>query len=161
MPSFDIVSKLNQAELDNAILQTQKEVGQRYDFKDTGTNIEKTEEGVVIRSNSEGRVEAALDVLQSKAVKRGIALRQLEAQDVLPAGGNTFRQVIKLVEGIDREKARKIIDATKETKLKVQAGIHQDTVRVTGKHKDDLQSVLRVLRSQDFGLELQFNNFRD
>src|SRR5690606_28115599 len=118
----------------------------RYDFKDTNTSVEKTEDGIVIVANSEGRVEAALDVLQGKLVKRNVSLKHLDPQKVQPAGGQTFRQLVKIKEGIDRENARKIIDMIKQSKIKVQAAIHEDTVRVSGKNRDDLQSTIRLLK---------------
>jgi uncharacterized protein YajQ (UPF0234 family) len=161
MPSFDVVSKVPWVEVDNALNQTKKELAQRYDFKDTNTSIEKTEEGIVIVANSEGRVEAALDVLQGKFVKRGVSLKHIDPQKVLPAGGNTQRQLLKIREGIDKDNARKIIDAIKASKIRVQPAIHDDTVRVSGKNRDDLQDVIRALRGGDFPVELQFVNFRE
>jgi hypothetical protein len=161
MPSFDVVSKVPWAEVDNALNQTKKEIAQRYDFKDTNTSIEKNDEGIVIVANSEGRVEAALDVLKGKFVKRSVSLKHVDPQNVQPAGGNTQRQVVKIKEGIDKDNARKIIETIKGSKLKVQAAIHDDTVRVTGKHRDDLQAVIKLLRGTDFPVELQYQNFRE
>lgn len=161
MPSFDVVSKVQWVEVDNALNQTKKEIAQRYDFKDTKTSIEKTDDGIVIVANSEGRVEAALDVLKSKFVKRGVSMKQIDPQKVQPAGGDTQRQLVKIKEGIDKDNARKVIDAIKASKLKVQAAIHDDTVRVTGKHRDDLQEAIRTLRGGDFPIDLQYVNFRE
>ncbi len=161
MPSFDVVSKVNQAEVDNALLQTQKEIGTRFDFRDTGTSVERSAEGLVMTSNAEGRLEAAYDVLQGKLVRRGVSLKHLDAQAVQPAAKGTVRQVVKIKEGIDRDNARKVIDLIKGTKLKVQAAIHEDTVRVTGKNKDDLQAVMKVLKAEELPFEVQFVNFRD
>ena len=115
----------------------------------------------MIVANSEGRVEAAVDVLQGKFIKRGVSLKHIDPQKVLPAGGNTQRQLLKIKEGIDKDNARKIIDAIKGAKLRVQAAIHDDTVRVTGKNRDDLQSVIKLLRGGEFPVELQFVNFRE
>ncbi|MEZ4255183.1 MAG: YajQ family cyclic di-GMP-binding protein [Polyangiales bacterium] len=161
MPSFDVVSKLDHHEVDNALTQTQKEVAQRFDFRDTDTSLEKTAEGIVIRANSDGRVSAALDVLREKMIKRKVDLKSLDPQAVEPAGGSTWRQVVKLKEGVAQEKAKDMVKAIKGTKLKVQASIQGDAVRITGKKKDDLQEAIAFLRGQDFELPLQFTNFRD
>jgi uncharacterized protein YajQ (UPF0234 family) len=161
MPSFDVVSKVSWPEIDNALNQVRKELGQRYDFRDTDSSLEKTTEGLVLVSNSEGRIEAAREVLFEKLVRRHVSLKHMDAQKPQPAGGATVRQLIKVKEGIDRDHARKVIDAIKASKLKVQAAIHEDTVRVTGKHRDDLQAVIKLLRATDFDLELQFVNFRE
>ncbi|MEM9072078.1 MAG: YajQ family cyclic di-GMP-binding protein [Myxococcota bacterium] len=161
MPTFDVVCKLDRHEVDNALHQTSKELSQRYDFKGTNSTVELTEEGIVVRSNSEGRVDAARDVLETKMVKRGVSLKSLDAQKMQPAGNQTFRQLIKLVEGISKEKAKEIVKAIKDSKLKVQASIQGDTVRVSGKKRDDLQSVIASLKEQDFGMPLSFINFRD
>jgi hypothetical protein len=161
MPSFDVVSKVQWAEVDNALNQTKKEIAQRYDFKDTNTSVDKTQEGIVIVANSEGRVEAALDVLQSKLVKRSVSLKHVDPQKVQPAGGQTWRQLVKIREGIDRDNARKIIELVKGSKLKVQAAIHEDSVRISGKSKDELQAAIKLLRGSEMPIELQFTNFRE
>jgi uncharacterized protein YajQ (UPF0234 family) len=161
MASFDVVSKVQWPEVDNALNQTRKEIAQRYDFKDTNTSVEKTADGIVIVANSDGRVEAALDVLQGKLVKRSVSLKHIDPQEVAPAGGQTFRQLVKVKEGIDREHARTIIDLIKQSKLKAQASIHEDTVRVSSKSKDELQAVIRLLRGTEFDVELQYVNFRE
>jgi uncharacterized protein YajQ (UPF0234 family) len=161
MPSFDVVSKLAMHEVENALHQTQKEVAQRFDFKDTATELEKNAEGIVIRSNSEGRLEAALKVLQEKLVKRNVSLKVLDVQDAQPAGGTTWRQLIKLQEGISTEKAKDIVRHIKDSKMKVQASIQGDVVRITGKKRDDLQAAIALLKAKDFELPLQYINFRD
>jgi cyclic-di-GMP-binding protein len=161
MPSFDVVSSIAMHEVDNALMQAQKEVGTRYDFRGTGTEIERTPEGIVIRANDQGRVDAARVVLQERLVKRGVSLKSLDAQDIEPAAKGTFRQLIKLAEGIAIEKARDIVKHVKDTKLKVQAAIQGDQLRITGKKKDDLQAAMQALRAHDFGVALQFTNFRD
>ncbi|MFO0561684.1 MAG: YajQ family cyclic di-GMP-binding protein [Polyangiales bacterium] len=161
MPSFDVVSKVNWAEVDNALNQVSKELAQRYDFKDTGAKVEKTKEGLVITANSEGRVEAALDVLKDKLVKRHVSLKHVDPQTAQPAGGSTFRQLVKIKEGIDRDRAKKVIDAVKGSKIKVQAAIHDDTVRISGKNRDDLQETIKLLRGLELDIELQFQNFRE
>lgn len=161
MPSFDIVSKVSWAEIDNALNQTQKEIAQRYDFKDTGTTVTKTEDGIVLVANSEGRVEAALDVLKGKFVKRNVSLKHVDPQKAQPAGGQTVRQLVKIKEGIDKDHARKVVDLVKGSKIKVQASIQGDEVRVSGKHRDDLQEVIKLLRGAALDIELQFVNFRE
>lgn len=161
MPSFDVVSRVPWGEVDNALNQARKEIAQRYDFKDTNASVEKTADGIVIVANSEGRVEAALDVLKSKFVRRNVSLKHLDPQKIQPAGGQMYRMLVKIREGIDREHAKKIIDLIKQTKLKVQAAIHEDTVRVSGKSKDDLQAIIRLLRGSEMDIDLQFTNFRD
>jgi uncharacterized protein YajQ (UPF0234 family) len=161
MPSFDVVSKIAMHEVDNAVLQAQKEVGTRYDFRETKTSIERNDEGIVLRANSEGRVEAALEVLKEKLVRRKVSLRALDPQKVEPAASSTYRQLLKLNQGISKEKAKDVVKYLKDMRLKVQAAIQGDAVRVTGKKKDDLQECIAALRAHDFGLELQYENFRD
>lgn len=161
MPTFDTVSKVNWPEVDNALNQVRKELAQRYDFKDTNASIEKTTDGIVILANSEGRVEAALEVLKEKFVKRQVSLKHIDPQKALPAGGSMVRQLVKIKEGIDREHARTVIDAIKSSKLRVQASIHEDTVRVSGKNRDDLQGAIAMLRALEIDIELQFQNFRE
>ena len=161
MPSFDIVSKLDHHELDNAVDQARREIGTRFDFKDTGTELEKTQDGISLRSLTEGRLEAALKVLEDKVVKRKVSLKSLDPQKPQPAGGQAWRQLVKLKEGVDMDRAKTIVKAIKDSKMKVQAAIQGDLVRVTGKKRDDLQQAIALLRGQDFGLPLQFVNFRD
>jgi uncharacterized protein YajQ (UPF0234 family) len=161
MPSFDVVSKVVMHEVDNALQQAQKEVLTRYDFRDTKTTIERNEEGITLRANSEGRVEAAYVVLQEKLVRRKVSLRAFEAGKIEPAGGGTYRQLVKLMQGISSEKAKEVVRYLKDTKLKTQAAIQGDAVRVSGKKRDDLQECIQALRQHDFGIELQFENFRD
>lgn len=161
MPSFDVVSQIDQHEVDNACNQARKEITQRYDFKGTESAIEKTDEGIVIRSNSEGRIDAARDVLESKMVRRQVSLKSLDAQQAQQAGGSMWRQLIKLKEGVSKEKAKEIAKAIKESKIKVQTAIQGDAVRVSGKKRDDLQATIAFLKEKDFDLPLQFTNFRD
>lgn len=161
MPSFDVVCELDHHEVDNAIDQASRELAQRFDFKGTESSIEKTEEGIVIRSNSEGRLDAARDVLESKMVKRKVSLKSLDAQKAQPAGGQNWRQLIRLREGLETEKAKEIVKHIKDSKMKVQASIQGDLVRITGKKRDDLQGCIALLREHDFDLPLSFKNFRD
>ena len=161
MPAFDVVSELNEHELDNAVNQAKKEIAQRYDFKDTQSEIERSKEGIVLRSNSEGRIDAARDVLESKVVRRKLSLKILDAKKPEQAGGQMWRQLIQLKEGISKEKAKEIVKAVKDSKIKVQASIQGDTVRVSGKKRDHLQETIALLKERDFDLPLQFVNFRD
>jgi uncharacterized protein YajQ (UPF0234 family) len=161
MPSFDVVSKIAMHEVENALLQAQKEVGTRYDFRGTDSELERTTEGIVLRSNGKERVEATRVVFQEKLVKRGVSLKIVDAQDIEPGPKGTFRQLLKLTEGIAIEKAREIVKFVKDSKLKVQAAIQGDQLRITGKKKDDLQAAIQALRAEDFGIPLQFTNFRD
>jgi len=161
MPSFDIVSKVQHNEVDNALGQAQKELAQRYDFKDTGTEVEKNAEGIVVRSSSEERAKAALGVVQEKMIKRKVSLKFLDVGDPETTGKGGAKILIKIKEGIESEPARKLVGAIKESKLKVQASIQDAQVRVTGKNKDDLQKVMALARGMDLGIELSFGNFRD
>jgi hypothetical protein len=160
MPSFDIVSKVQQNEVDNALMQAQKEIAQRYDFKDTETEIERNEDGIAFRSAGEERIEAAFGVLQEKLVKRKVSLKHLDPQDVEKAGKN-FKMLVKIKEGIEAENAKKIVMKIKELKLKVQASIQDQQVRVTGKNRDDLQQAIQAIRGIDMPIDLSFINFRD
>lgn len=163
MPSFDVVSKLDMQEVDNAVNQTKKELGTRYDFRGTNTEIEKTPEGIVVRSADKEHVAAAYKVLMERMVKRSVSLKSLDPEEPEAAGGKTMRQLIKLKEGISTEKGKEIVKLIKDSKLKVQAQIQDEQVRVTGKNRDDLQGVIALLRrsSDDIGLDLQYINFRD
>ncbi len=160
MPSFDIVSKAQMNEVENALQQSQKEIAQRYDFKDTSTELERTKEGITIRSSAEERAKAALGVLQEKMVKRKVSLKFLDVADPETTGKDA-RIVIKIKEGIEADPARKIVGAIKDAKLKVQSSIQDAQVRVSGKNKDDLQKVIALVRGLDLGIELSFVNFRD
>jgi uncharacterized protein YajQ (UPF0234 family) len=161
MPSFDIVSKVQQNEVDNAFQQAMKEVAQRYDFKDTETSMERAPDAITIRSGSEERAKAALGVLQDKLVKRKVSLKFTEPGDPEPTGKGGARIVVKIKEGIEVDKARAIVQALKDGKLKVQASIQEAQVRVSGKNKDDLQLAIRAVRGLDLGIELSFVNMRD
>ena len=161
MSSFDVVSKVQLHEVDNAVQQAAKEIATRYDFRDTGSEIERTEEGIVLRSKSEGRIDAALAVLQEKLVRRKVSLRAIDAQKVETAGGSAFRQLIKLNQGLSMEKAKEVVKFLKTSGLKVQGAIQADQVRVTGAKKDVLQQAIAAMRNHDFGVELQFENYRD
>jgi uncharacterized protein YajQ (UPF0234 family) len=162
MPSFDVVSKVDWAEFGNALLQAQKEIGQRFDFRNTETSLEKNEEGIVIIANAVDRCKAALVVLEEKLVKRKVSLKHLDKQEPGKGPRGTIRLLVKLKEGIETEKAKQIVKIVKDSKIKVQAAIHEDSVRVSGKKRDDLQETMRLLRgSETLELDLQFTNFRD
>ena len=161
MPSFDVVSKVDKQEVDNAFQQAKKELAQRYDFKGTDTDIERNEEGLVLRSSTEDRLKAAYEVLIERAIKRKISPKAFDPGKPEPSAKGHFRQQIGIKEGISVEKAREIVKLIKDAKLKVQAQIMDEQVRVTGKNRDDLQSVIRMLREKDLGLDLQFVNMRD
>ncbi len=161
MPSFDIVSQVDLQEVDNAVNQASKEMTQRYDFKGSGSEIDWDKAGEIkLLGDSDNRLTAIIDILQSKLVKRGVSLKTLDYGAVEPASGGKVRQVITLKQGISAEKAKEINKIIKEAKLKVQSQIQGDQVRVTGKKIDDLQSVIQELKGRDLGLELQFVNMR-
>ena len=160
-PSFDIVSKVDRQEVDNALNQASKEIATRYDFKDTGSSIEWSGEKIEIRSNADQRVKAVLEVFQEKLIKRGIPLKALEHGEPQPAGGNTSRLTVEINQGISDEKAKAIAKKIKAEGPKgVQAQIQGDQLRVTGKKKDDLQAVIALLKAADFDIPLQFTNYR-
>jgi uncharacterized protein YajQ (UPF0234 family) len=161
MPSFDVVSKVQMHEVDNAVQQTSKEIATRYDFRDTGTSIERTDVGIVLRSNSEGRIEAAFNVLQEKLVRRKVSLKSIDPQEAEKGGGITYRQLVKITQGLSTEKAKDVVKFLKGSGMKVQGAIHGDQVRVTGAKKDTLQQAIAAMRNNDFGVDLQFENYRD
>ena len=160
--SFDIVSKVDMQEVDNALNQARKEIVQRYDFKGSKTSIElkQKEYEIVLISDDDFKMKAVIDILQSKFVKRSVPLKALTYGALEPAAGSTVRQVIKLQNGIDKENAKLVVKMIKETKLRVQAQIMDDQVRVSGKNKDDLQAVIALLRQADLKFALQFLNYR-
>ena len=161
MPSFDVVSRIDLQEVDNALNQTRKEVAQRYDLKDSKTEIEWDEKELTITSADDFKLKAVVDVLQSKLVKRNVPIKNLDYGVVESALGGRARQKITVQQGIETEKAREIVKFIKGSGAKVQAQIMDDEVRVTGKKRDDLQDVIAKLRGADLGLALQFVNFRD
>jgi hypothetical protein len=159
--SFDVVSKVDRQEVDNALNQARKEIAQRFDFKGTGTDLTWAGElEIDIRSSAEGRIHAALEVLKEKCVKRSVPLKALQPGDVKPAGGSTFVQVIEINQGIADEKAREIVKTLKQSGIRVQAAIQADQVRVSGKSRDLLQEAIKLLKEKDFGIPLQFTNYR-
>ena len=158
--SFDIVSEVSMPEVSNAVDQARREIAQRYDFKDTGTSLSQDDKLIEVRSSTEDRLKAAIDVLKERAVKREISLKALAFGPIQPAAKGTVRQSINVNVGISEEKAREITKFIKGLKTKVQSQVQGDQVRVTGKAKDDLQAVMRAVREHDFEVALQFTNFR-
>ncbi len=162
MPSFDIVSEIDLHEVQNAYDQITREIAQRYDFRGTDAKVNRNDKGFVVTANSEDRVEAAYEVLTEKFIKRKLSLKFLDKKKTLPAGGQTWRLEVDLKKGIDKDNAKKLVEMIKaEKSLKIAPAIQGETVRVTGKKKDDLQDAIALIRTKDFPLELAFNNFRD
>jgi uncharacterized protein YajQ (UPF0234 family) len=160
MPSFDIVSRVDLQEIDNAVNQAVKEIAQRYDFKGTHNEITLEKEAVVILAADDYKLQAVIDILKGKLVRRGVAARCLDFGKKEPASGGAVRQRAAIVQGISKEKGKDIVKEIKDSKLKVQPQIMEDQVRVTGKQIDDLQEVIQLLKGKDFGVELQFVNMR-
>lgn len=161
MPSFDIVSKVDMQEVDNAVNQTIKEISQRYDFKGSKSEVTLEKDSVKVLADDDFKLKAVVDILQSKFLKRGISIKFLQYGKAETASGGMVRQIITIQQGISKEKGKEIISVVKESKLKVQGQIQEDQVRVTGKNRDDLQEVIRLLKGTDLGVELQFLNFRE
>lgn len=158
--SFDVVSEVNMQEVDNAVNQSKKEIEQRYDFKGSKTEIELGEEEIKIISDDEFKLKAVVEILKAKFIKRGVSPKALDLGNIDKASMGTVRQIGRLVKGISKEKAKEVVSEIKNSKIKVQAQIMEDKVRVSGKTKDDLQSVINLLKSKDFGIDLQFTNYR-
>lgn len=161
MPSFDVVSKVDLMEFDNALNVALKELGTRYDFRGTNTSLERTPEGIIARSSDEPHLEAAITVLRERMAKRNVPPRCLDPQKVEPASAKSVRQTIKIKQGIEVETAKKLVKKIKDSKIKVQASIQGDSLRVTGAKRDDLQATMAMLRKDVTDLPLEFNNFRD
>ena len=158
--SFDIVSKVDYAEVTNAINQTTKEVGQRFDFKGSRATVELEDKDLVLSAEDETKLRNMNDVLQSKLVKRNVPLKALTYEKIEPAAGSSVRQRVKIQQGIPGDKAKEIVKFIKDAKLKVQAAIQGDVVRISGKDRDTLQEVIAALKKQDFGIDMQFDNYR-
>lgn len=160
--TFDIVSKVEMPEVVNAIQQAMKEITQRFDLKDSKSHIDlnEKEHKITLASQDEFKLKSVIDVLEQKLVKRKVPLKALNYGPVTPAAGSTVRQEITLQQGIPVEKAREIVKAIKDSKKKVQASIQGDFVRVSGKDRDTLQEVIQSLRQRDFGIDMQFTNYR-
>ncbi|RBP49277.1 YajQ family cyclic di-GMP-binding protein [Arenicella xantha] len=161
MPSFDVVSEIDKPELSNALHQANKELGTRFDFKGTDARVELSESTMTVFADNEFQVKQAVEVLCLKLAARGIDLACLDYQRIEEIGGGKAKQIILLKEGINSDLGRKLVKQIKDKKLKVQTAIQGDQLRITGKKRDDLQTVIAFLREADAGIPLQFNNFRD
>jgi hypothetical protein len=160
MASFDIVSKVDLQEIDNAVNQALREIGQRYDFKGTHNEITLEKDVLVLLGADDYKLDAMIDVLKGKLVRRNVSARCLDFGKKEPASGGAVRQRAAIVQGISKDKGKQIVKLIKDAKLKVQAQIMEDQVRVSGKKIDDLQQVIQLLKGQDLGIELQFVNMR-
>jgi len=158
--SFDVVSRVDQQELDNALNQTRKEIENRFDFKHSKTSIDFDGKKITLISDDELKMKNVVDVLQTKAVRRGIDIKAFEFGTVEPAAGGTVRQVVTLRSGIPKDRSKPLLERIKSLKLKVSAQFQDEQIRVSGKNKDDLQKVIASLRAMDFELPLQFVNYR-
>jgi uncharacterized protein YajQ (UPF0234 family) len=158
--SFDIVSEVDLHEVRNAYDQANRELLTRFDFKNTDTSLSMDEDMIEVRSSTENRLKAAVDVIKEKMVRRSVSLKALREGPVLPAAKGTFRQNIHLNHGIKEEKAREIVKFIKGTGVRVQSQVQGEQLRVTGKTKDDLQAVIKAIRDHDFEIPLQFTNYR-
>jgi uncharacterized protein YajQ (UPF0234 family) len=158
--SFDIVSDVDLMEVSNAVQQAMKEIRQRFDFKGSVSDIKLEKESLTLNSDDESRLKAVIDILTTKLVKRGVSLKALEYGAIQPAAKGSVRQVVTVRKGIPSEKAKEIVKFIKSSGIRVQAQIQEDQVRVVGKKRDDLQAVIQAVKGQDFGLDLQFTNYR-
>jgi cyclic-di-GMP-binding protein len=161
MPSFDIVSQVDKQEVTNAVAQTNKEVGTRFDFKGSDSRVEQAEYQLTVFADDEFKLKQVFDILNGKLAKRGIDVRCLEMGKTETISGNKVKQPIKIRVGIESELAKKIVKLVKESKLKVQASIQGDAVRIAGAKKDLLQEAIRMVKAQNYSLPLQYQNFRD
>jgi uncharacterized protein YajQ (UPF0234 family) len=158
--SFDVVSKVDMEEVKNAITQAMKEIETRFDFKGSKSSIALEKEEIIVKSDDDYKLTSVIDILQTKLMKRGVPIRNMDYGKIEPASGGTVKQNIKLRQGVDQENAKKINILIRDSKLKVKSQIQGDQIRVTGKSKDDLQAVMSLLRGADLPLELQFLNYR-
>jgi hypothetical protein len=158
--SFDIVSRIDRQELDNALNQARKEIENRFDFKHSKTSIESHEKAITLISDDELKMRNVVDIVQAKAIKRGVDIKAFEFGAVEPAASNTVRQVITLRAGIPKDKSKPIMETIKALKLKVAAQYQDEQVRVSGKNRDDLQKVIAAIKDLDFEFPLQFVNYR-
>jgi hypothetical protein len=161
MPSFDIVSEIDMQEMDNALNQVKKEIATRYDFKGSNASIELADDGITVVGDSDSRVNTITEILRAKMVKRKLDAKCLEYGDIENASGGNKRQQVSIKQGVSTELAKKIVKLIKQEKMKVQAAIQGEQVRVTGKKRDDLQAVMALVRGMDADRPLMFTNFRD
>jgi uncharacterized protein YajQ (UPF0234 family) len=158
--SFDVVSRIDQQELDNALNQARKEIENRFDFKHSKTNIEADDKKITIVSDDEMKMRNVIDIVQSKAIKRGIDIKAFDFGTLEPAANSTVRQIVTLRSGIPKDKSKALMEKIKSLKLKVTAQYQDEQVRITGKNRDDLQKVIAELKAMDFEIPLQFVNYR-
>ena len=161
MPSFDIISEVNEVEVRNALDQTNKEVSTRFDFKGSDARVEHAEKTLTIYADDDFKLKQVTDILTGKLTKRGVDIRALEYGTVEKISGNKVKQPVTLRVGIDQDLAKRIVKLIKDSKMKVQASIQGDAVRITGAKRDDLQAAMALLRKEVAELPLEFNNFRD
>lgn len=158
--SFDVVSKVEMQEAKNAVDQALKEIGTRFDLKDSGSKIEWDKDDLLVSAKDSHKLSSVLDILESKIIKRGISLKNVERKKIEEALGGTARQRLLFKQGLSAEIAKEVVKEIKNAKLKVQTQVQGDSLRVTGKSRDDLQDVIQLLRKKDFGIDLQFTNYR-
>lgn len=158
--SFDIVSQVDTMEVENAVNQTAKEISQRFDLKGTDTKIERSNDDITISAEDDFKLKNVVDILQTKLTKRNISLKALDYGKIESSLGGKVKQVIKVRQGIDKDQAKLVTSTIKDSKIKVQASIQGDSVRVSGKNKDDLQAVIQLLKTADLPINLQFTNYR-
>lgn len=161
MPSFDVVSQVDMQEVRNAVDQAAREITTRYDFKGTDTKVRLSDDGISLESNADGRLEAAIDVLKGRLVKRNVSLKSIAGGDIKPAAGGRVQTLFTLSQGIPQDAAKELSKIVRDAKLKVQVQIQGDQLRVQGKKRDDLQEVIALLRELDYRLPLQYINYRD
>jgi uncharacterized protein YajQ (UPF0234 family) len=161
MPSFDVVSKIDMQEVTNAVVQTTKEIGQRYDFKGSKSTLTLTDGVLTVVADDDAKLQAILEILMTKMLRRGVSPQAMDRQKIESASGGLLRQNIQLVQGISSEKAKDINRFIKDLGAKVNSEIQKEQLRVSGKKRDDLQTVIAALKAKDFGIPLQFINFRD
>lgn len=158
--TFDIVSKIDLQEVDNAVNQAMKEIIGRFDFKNSKSKIDVDEQGITILSDNDFKIKNVVEILEAKMVKRGIDLKALQYSKIEKAAGDTVKQKVDLVQGLDKEIGKKIIKLVKDSKLKVQASLQADQVRVSGKNRDDLQAAIKLIKDAEWDVPLQFVNMR-
>ena len=158
--TFDIVSKIDLQEVDNAVNQAMKEITGRFDFKNSKSKIDLDDQGITILSDNDFKLKNVVEILEAKMIKRGIDLKALQYGKIEKAAGDSVKQKVDLVQGLDKEIAKKIIKLVKDSKLKVQASLQADQVRVSGKNRDDLQAVIKLIRDAEWEIPLQFVNMR-
>lgn len=163
MPSFDVVNQVDIQEISNAVNNAEKEIAQRYDFRGSNTQIafDRKTKQIVVTTEDEMKMEAVRDILVTSVVRRKVNASCLDFKDVQPAGGKTLRREVGIKEGIDRDAARDMVKDIKDSKIKVQASIQGEELRVSGKKRDDLQAAIALLKAKDYGIPLQFVNMRD